>query len=138
MSREQVIGWVLAAAAIAVGYVQWGWRGVLVGITLVVFWLLLQFSRALRAMRTAAGAPKGTVASAVMLHSRLKPGLHLTDVLRLTGSLGERVGEEPEEAYEWSDAAGSRVRVEFRHGRVASWALQRPEETAPAAPDQPA
>jgi hypothetical protein len=119
MSREQMMGWALAAAAIAAGYVQWGWRGVLLGITVVVFWLLLQFSRALRAMRTAAGAPKGTVASAVMLHSRLKPGLHLTDLLRLTGSLG------------------ARVRVEFSHGRVSSWALQRPADAAPTPPEQP-
>lgn len=136
MSREQMMGWALAAAAIAAGYVQWGWRGVLLGITVVVFWLLLQFSRALRAMRTAAGAPKGTVASAVMLHSRLKPGLHLTELLRLTGSLGERVSEEPE-AYDWADASGARVRVELRHGRVSSWALQRPEGTAATPPDQP-
>lgn len=132
MSREQVIGWVLAVAAIAVGYVQWGWRGVLVGISVLVFWLLLQLSRALRAMRTAAGAPKGRVASAVMLHARLKAGLHLTDVLRLTGSLGERVGEEPQEAYTWADDSGATVRVELRHGRVSQWALQRPEaEMAP-------
>lgn len=137
MSREQMMGWALAAAAIAAGYVQWGWRGVLLGITVVVFWLLLQFSRALRAMRTAAGAPKGTVASAVMLHSRLKPGLHLTDLLRLTGSLGERVSDEPE-AYDWADASGARVRVEFNHGRVSRWALQRPEDTATTPPDQPA
>lgn len=132
MSREQMMGWALAAAAIAIGYVQWGWRGVLLGITVVAFWLLLQFSRALRAMRNAAAAPKGTVASAVMLHARLKPGLHLTELLRLTGSLGERVSEEPE-AYEWADAAGARVRVELQHGRVSSWVLQRPEEPPPAA-----
>lgn len=132
MSREQMMGWALAVAAIAIGYVQWGWRGALMGITVVVFWLLLQFSRALRVMRMAAGAPKGTVASAVMLHARLKPGLHLTELLRLTGSLGEQVSEAPE-AYEWADAAGARVRVELQHGRVTTWALKRPEEAPPAA-----
>jgi Flp pilus assembly protein TadB len=135
MSKEQVTGWLLAVAAIAVGYVQWGWRGVLLGITVLVFWLLLQFSRALRAMRTAAAAPKGQVASAVMLHARLKSGLHLTDVLRLTGSLGEPVSAEPE-AYAWTDASGARVRVELRQGRVTAWALERPEGAAGgAAPD---
>jgi YD repeat-containing protein len=135
MSRDQVIGWVLAAGAIAVGYVQWGWQGVVLGITVVVFWLLLQFSRVLRVMRNAAGAPKGRVASAVMLHARLKPGLHLTQVLGLTGSLGERVSEEAggaPEAYEWTDESGAMVRVELRNGRVTQWALRRPEETGSA------
>jgi uncharacterized protein (DUF58 family) len=129
MSREQVIGWMLAVAALAVGYVQWGWQGVLLGITVLVFWLLLQFSRALRAMRTAAAAPKGQVGSAVMLHARLKPGMHLTDLLRLTGSLGEQVSQEPE-AYTWADASGARVRVELQHGRVTTWGLERPDTPA--------
>jgi len=43
------VGWLLAAAVLAIGYVQWGWPGVVLAVTMIVFWLLLQFSRALRA-----------------------------------------------------------------------------------------
>lgn len=135
-----MIGWVLAAGAIAVGHVQWGWRGVVLGITLVVFWLLLQFSRALRVMRQAAAAPKGRVASAVMLHARLKTGLHLTQVLGLTGSLGERVSEEAgetPEAYDWGDDSGATVRVALRNGRVTQWVLSRPAQDGQAPPPAP-
>ncbi|HYN58253.1 MAG TPA: hypothetical protein VET87_01700, partial [Rubrivivax sp.] len=56
-----IVGWGLAAAAIAAGYVGWGWPGVVLGITLVVFWLLLQFSRSLRVLKNAAGSPVGHV-----------------------------------------------------------------------------
>jgi hypothetical protein len=97
----------------------------LLGITLVVFWMLLQFNRALRAMRDAAGAPVGSVDSAVMLHARLRTGLRLTQLLRLTGSLGRQVSDEPE-AYEWTDGAGATVWVEFDGGRLARWELRRP------------
>lgn len=122
-------GWLLGAAAVAVGYVQWGWRGVVLALTVVVFWLLLQFSRALRAMRAAAGAPVGTVASAVMLHARLKPGMTLPQILPLTGSLGERLAGQPE-TYAWRDASGAWVEVALEGGRVTRWALRRPDEAA--------
>ena len=62
-------------AALAAGYVGYGWPGVVLALTVVVFWLLLQFSRALRTLRNAASGPVGQVASAVMLHSRLKAGM---------------------------------------------------------------
>ena len=38
----------------------------------------------------AASAPVGQVASAVMLHSKLRSGLKLMELIPLTGSLGER------------------------------------------------
>lgn len=129
MDKEQVLGWSLAAVAVAVGYVQWGWQGVLLAFTLMVFWLLLQFSRALRAIRHAAGAPVGAVPSAVMLHSKLRVGMRLPQMLRLAGSLGRKVSEAPE-SYEWADASGARLRAEMRGGRLALWTLLRPDEAA--------
>ena len=79
-----MVGWGLAALGIAAGYVGWGWPGVVLGVTVIVFWLLLQFSRSLRVLRNAGANPVGHVASAVMLHSRLKPGMTLLQVLPLT------------------------------------------------------
>ena len=132
MDKEQTLGWVLAVAAVTVGYMQWGWRGVLLAFTLMAFWLLLQFGRSLRVMRDAAGAPVGMVPSVVMLHSRLREGMRLPQVLRLTGSLGRKVADEPE-TFEWTDASGARLRAEMRMGRLARWALVRPVEAAEAA-----
>ena len=118
------LGWALAVAAVAVAYAGYGWPGVLLATTLIVFWLLLQFSRALRALRLASARPVGAVASAVMLHSKLRTGLRLPQVLALTHSLGRRVVDAPE-TYAWADEGGDEVQVELRKGRVSAWRLRR-------------
>ena len=121
------LGWALAVAAIAAGSVGYGWPGVVLAITVIVFWLLLQFSRALRVMRAAAGRPMGHVNSAVMLQSRLHDGMLLAQVMKLTGSFGVRrseVGVEPE-VFAWADSSGDEVVVELRGGKVRGWRLQR-------------
>lgn len=134
-------GWTLALTALVAGGLQWGWPGVVLALTVIVFWLLLQFSRALRVMRQATGAPVGHVDSAVMLHARLRTGMRLIDIIPLTRSLGQ--AENPHgvpdvqalEIFTWTDSAGVAVRVELRAGRLQRWELQRP--TAPAQPAQP-
>ena len=123
------IGYGLAALVNMVVMPLWGWRGVLLAFTMMAFWLLIQFSRSLRTMREAAGAPVGTVASAVMVHSRLSEGMRLPQVLRLTRSLGNKLAEEPE-TFEWVDASGARLRAEMIGGRLARWALLRPDQGA--------
>ena len=121
-------GWALALLAVALGWVQWGWQGVLLAVSVIVFWLLLQFSRALRVMRQAAGAPVGHVPSAVMLHAKLRSGMRLMDIIPLTRSLGQAVVAEAgsSETFIWTDASGAVVRVELVAGRVHKWALERP------------
>jgi uncharacterized protein (DUF58 family) len=130
------LGWVLALVALVAGYVGYGWPGVLLAFSVVVFWMLLQFSRALRAMREAAGRPVGRVDNAVMLHARLRTGLRLVDVMKLTRSLGQPAADintpEPE-VFLWADEAGDSVRVELRGGRVSAWSLRRADD-APAGP----
>jgi hypothetical protein len=121
------IGWTLAVLAIAIGYAQYGWKGAVLGVTMVVFWLLLQFSKAMRVMRGAAQAPVGRVESAVMLHSKLREGMRLLEILPLTRSLGRKVADEPE-TFEWTDASGASVRVEFVGGRCRRWSLARPPD----------
>ena len=122
------LGWALALAAVVLGFVTWGWPGVLLALTVVVFWLLLQFSRALRAMREAGSRPVGQVASAVMLNASLHRGMRLTQVITKTRSLGVKLADEPE-TFGWTDAAGDSVRVEFTAGRCSAWVLQRAEST---------
>jgi uncharacterized protein (DUF58 family) len=137
-SSGNLIGWGLAVSAVAAGYALYGWPGVALAFTIVVFWLLLQFSRALRAMRAAAGRPVGTVASAVMLQSKLQKGLRLMDVIQLTRSLGHKAGENPE-AWRWADEGGATVTVSFVDGRCTAWALSRADAaaTAPSSPTPP-
>ena len=118
------MGWALAVAALAAGYVSYGWPGVALALTVVVFWLLLQFSQALRTLRIASQRPVGKVPSAVMLNARLDVGMRLPQVLRLTLSLGRRVSEEPE-VWAWADDNADEVHVELQGGRVARWALHR-------------
>ena len=127
------IGWLLAAAALALGYLQWGWPGVALAVTLVVFWLLLQFSRALRVLRKAGRAPVGQIDNAVMLHARLQRGQRLPQILALTRSLGIKRDDDPE-IFEWRDAGGDAVRIELVDGKLTRWELQRADSAGAGKP----
>jgi uncharacterized protein (DUF58 family) len=128
-----IVGWSLAVLGIAAGYVGWGWPGVVLGVTVLVFWLLLQFSRSLRVLKQAAGNPVGHVDSAVMLHSKLKTGMTLSQVLPLTRSLGTRLSDTPER-WGWADPGGARVSLEFDGGKLQSWTLARDEAASEGPP----
>lgn len=119
------LGWLLAAAALGVGWWSYGWRGLVLAATVIVFWMLLQFSRTVRLLRQAAQAPVGHVDSAVMLQARLRVGQPLGDVIRAAGSLGRRVKEHPE-TFAWTDRGDVRLEVEFVNGRSSVWRLERP------------
>ena len=119
-----LLGWGLAVVAVVAGWTSYGWPGVLLAVSVTVFWLLLQFSRAIRVMRQAAGRPIGQIDSAVMFNARLRPGLKLLDILPMTGSLGQKVADDPE-TFVWTDAGGDRVRVELRAGKLVAHALER-------------
>ena len=118
------LGWAMAVLSTALGWHFYGWRGVALAVSVIVFWLLLQFSRTLRVMRAAGQAPVGHVANAVMLHARLRPGLRLLEILALTRSLGEKLGDDPER-YAWRDAGGDRVTLDLESGRLVRWQLDR-------------
>lgn len=128
---NQWIGWVLALAALVLGGVVFGWQGVILALTGVVFWLLMQFTRLMRVMRMANSSPVGHVDSAVMLNAKLKPGMKLVDVIPLTLSLGKKTADAPE-TYRWTDAGGVSVEVVLEQARVARWSLIRPEGGEPA------
>jgi hypothetical protein len=130
MNAQALLGWTLAVAAVVAGWLSWGWQGVVLAVTVVVFWLLLQFNRAVRVLRIAGGNPVGFVANAVMLHAQLKPGMRLPEVLVITKSLGRPVAADgaadgATETWAWADAAGDTVQLTLRKGRLAHWELQR-------------
>ncbi len=114
----------LAVAAMTAGYLGYGWRGLVLALTVIVFWLLLQFTRALRVLRQASGRPVGQIANAVMLYARLDKGMPMPAVLKRTRSLGLKVADAPE-TFVWADAGGDEVRVELQEGRVSAWTLRR-------------
>ena len=120
-------GWALAAAALAAGWFGYGPRGVALAVSVIAFWLLLQFTRLVRVMRSAAESPVGHVPSAVMLNAKLHAGLPMAKIVSMTKSLGQRA-DPAQEVYTWADAGGAAVRVTFTNGRCASWVLTRPPE----------
>ncbi len=122
-----IVGWALAIAALVAGWQGYGWQGLVFSFSLIVFWLVLQFNRALRVMKNAAHAPVGHVKSAVMLHSKLRNKLTLMQVVSLTRSLGLKLRAEPE-TWAWSDSGGATVTLVFARGKLASWALTRAQE----------
>ena len=127
-----VIGWGLAFAALLAGWFSYGWPGLALAFTVIVFWLLIQFNRSVRVMRDAGEAPIGHVPSAVMLHAKLRVGLPMLQVVRLTRSLGKRLSESPE-VWVWADESGADVHVVFDKGVCTGWTLNRPAEEAATA-----
>lgn len=130
MMNRPVVGWGLAIAAVVAGYWSYGWPGLVLALTAIVFWLLLQFSRAMRVMRKAGNAPLGQVGSAVMLNAKLRPGMTMLEILPLTGSLGAVVGDAADESFRWRDAGGASVRLLLKNGRLESWQLEREDAAA--------
>jgi hypothetical protein len=121
------IGSALAVMAFVAGGVLWGWKGVILALSVVVFWLLLQFGRLMRIMRMASEAPVGQIDSAVMLSSKLQVGMKLIDLLPLSRSLGRKLTDSPE-TYGWIDSGGAQLEIVLNKGRVVSWTLHRPVE----------
>ncbi|MEJ6004871.1 hypothetical protein WG899_04890 [Paucibacter sp. AS339] len=119
------IGSALALAALVSGGLLYGWKGVILALTVVVFWLLLQFAKLMRIMKAASEAPVGHIESAVMLNAKLQAGMKLIDLLPLTRSLGRKLSDAPE-TYGWIDPGGIQVEVVLSSGKVQSWNLVRP------------
>ncbi|MCV2350690.1 hypothetical protein [Paucibacter sp. Y2R2-4] len=120
------IGSALALAALISGGLLYGWKGVILALTVVVFWLLLQFAKLMRIMRIASEAPVGHIESAVMLNAKLQAGMKLIELLPMTRSLGRKLSDAPE-TYGWIDPGGIQVEVVMAGGKVQSWSMVRPE-----------
>ena len=122
-----ILGWALAGLLLVTAWQGYGVKGIVLGVTLIAFWLILQFNRSIRVMRNAGGSPVGRIDSAVMLNAKLRAGMQMLQVLTMTKSLGRRV-DPAGEVYEWADDGGSKVVVTFANGRCQRWQLERPAE----------
>jgi hypothetical protein len=128
MMMKPSIGGALAVAALASGYLSYGWRGLVLALTVIAFWLLLLFSRTLRVLRNAAQSPLGHVDSAVMFNAKLNAGMRLPEVIALTRSLGRKISDQTVEGCEmfvWRDGGGDEVELSFVNGRCTQWFLRR-------------
>ncbi len=108
-------------------YRAYGLAGLALAAGGVVMWALLHMTRMLKVLQRAAARPVGTVANAVMLHSRLSRGMTLLQVLAHTRALGQRLGEPDaaNEQYQWTDDANATVCCTFAQGKLAHWELIR-------------
>jgi hypothetical protein len=127
-----------AALALALGYAAWnqyGAKGLLLATLMMSFWGLLQFTQLMRLLQTAAQRPLGHVSDAQALHAQLRRDMPLTQVVRLTHSLGRRIEWlDTGDCFEWRDEQGGVVRGHFVRGRLAQWEVRQeaPAEQPPA------
>jgi hypothetical protein len=130
MKFRSVLYWLAGAVLIAAAYKSYGWQGVLLVSGAILFYLLLHFNRMMQALKRAANRPIGYVASAVMLNTKLKPGLTLLHVVALTRSLGalQSPKDTQPEIFRWTDAGDSFVVCRFVNGKLAGHELIRPSE----------
>ena len=116
----------------AIGYRSYGWRGLVVVASVLVFGILLHFSRMMQVLKRAANRPIGHVDSAVMLNAKIKPGATLLHVVAMTRSLGllkSARGAQPE-VFEWKDGSQSVVTCTFVGGKLSHHELFRPQAKA--------
>ena len=115
---------------------QFGWAGIALAAGGVVMWILLHFTRMLTILKKAADRPIGHVASAVMLNAKLKKGVSLMHVIAMTRSLGslQSPKDEQPEIFTWTDTGQSSVTCTFVGGKLAEWALHRPDSNGHASP----
>ena len=121
-----ILGWALAAALAVASFEAYGWPGLALAVSAIVFWLLLQFNRAVRVMKNAADSPLGEIENAVMFHAKLERGLTMLQIVTRTKSLGKKI-DGSDDDWAWRDPGANRVCLHFERGRLRSWQLERPE-----------
>ena len=112
----------------ALAYRSYGWAGIAVVVTFLVFGIMLHFTRLMTILKRAANRPIGHVDSAVMLNAKLKPGATLMHVVAMTRALGllKSAKDVQPEVFEWKDAGDSVVTCTFVGGKLSHHGLVRP------------
>lgn len=139
MNFQKIFVPIAIIAAIVLAYRSYGWAGVAGVASMLVFWVLLNFTRMMQVLKRASGRPIGYVDSAVMLNAKLKPGMTLLHVVAMTKSLGQlkSVKDEQPEVFAWTDGSESRVTATFVSGKLSHHELFRPQPQDPPTPTPP-
>ena len=134
---------ILTLAAIAIltvgAWQAFGWPGIALAVGGIVMWVLLHFTRMVTILKKAADRPIGHVASAVMLHAKLRKGVTLMHVIAMTRSLGQlqTPKDTQPEVFTWTDTSESVVTCTFVGGKLTEWTLVRPEVRTPDRREEP-
>ena len=129
MNLQKILVPAAIVGAAAFAWQGYGYKGVLVVVSVLVFGVLLHFSRMMQVLKRAANRPVGHVDSAVMLNAKLKPGATLLHVVAMTRALGllKSIKNAQPEVFEWKDNTDSAVTCTFVGGKLAHHELVRPQ-----------
>jgi hypothetical protein len=131
---QRLLNGALAGTALFAGWGMLGWPGLVLAVTVIAFWMVLQFNRATRQMRNVADRPKGMVDSVITLQAKLGHGMTMEQVLEISQSLGQRLNDSGSE-WMWRDSYGNQIIVTFRRGGVVRWHASRTD--MPDTPSSP-
>jgi hypothetical protein len=128
MNYQKILVPLAIIGVAAVAWQSYGWKGIVVVVSVLVSGILLHFSRMMQVLKRAANRPIGYVDSAVMLNAKLKPGATLLHVVAMTRSLGllKSAKDEQPEVFEWKDGTDSTVTCTFAGGKLSHHVLFRP------------
>ncbi len=131
MNVQKILIPVAALLGAGLAYRSYGWAGIAAVVSVLVFWMLLHFSRMMQVLKRATGRPIGYVDSAVMLNAKLKPGMTLLHVIAMTRALGVQQSpkDEQPEVFVWTDGSLSNVSCTFVGGKLSHHELFRPQAT---------
>ena len=132
MNLQKILIPIAIIGAAVLAFRSYGWAGIAAVVTVLMFGILLHFSRMMQVLKRAANRPIGYVDSAVMLNAKLKPGatlLHVVAMTRALGLLKSVKGDQPE-VFEWKDGSESVVTCTFVGGKLSHHVLYRPDQPA--------
>ncbi len=132
IDQKKIVAAVAVMATFWVAHRAYGSQGLALVAGGLLFWVLLHFTRVMGVLRRAADRPKGWVGSAVMLHSKVAPGMNMLQLVGLAGAIGQElqaVNDVGRESWVWADDGGSRVTVTLDSGKVTSAELLRHPST---------
>ena len=129
MQIQKILVPLAALLAAGLAYRSYGWAGIVAVVSVLVFWMLLHFSRMMQVLKRATDRPIGYVDSAVMLNAKLKPGMTLLHVIAMTRALGVQQSpkDEQPEVFVWTDGSLSNVSCTFVGGKLSHYELFRPQ-----------
>ena len=132
MNLQKILVLIAVTTATVLAWRSYSWAGVAAVITVLVFWILLHFSRMMQVLKRATARPIGYVDSAVMLNAKLKPGATLLHVIAMTRALGalQSVKDEQPEVFRWTDGSHSHVTCTFVGGKLSHHVLVRPDTSS--------
>jgi len=132
MNYQKILIPLAIVGGAVLAYRSYGWPGIVAVVSVLVFGMLLHFTRMMAVLKRAANRPIGHVDSAVMLNAKLKPGATLLHVVAMTRALGllKSVKDAQPEVFEWKDGTESTVTCTFVGGKLSHHVLYRPDQSA--------